>query len=302
MEVYSNAFTVTLSANYVAGSGTLAVSGPAPARVQNGTFRVRLANTVNSIQNTILIVSAGAAGTNWTVVAEANDASAPAGTTVYGCEVTAGMLDALFAQYTGGSLPSSSTGSSPFAIPLVAPPDPATLTWVNGSGATATKQANGFLFRAPAQSSGTDSIACLVKPIPANPYNFTVSGVIDFFPSQYALGGVVVYDSGSGKLITFGPAIVGARLLSVDYWNNYSSHNSSPSGSLSFDWRAPLLLRVSDDGVNLSFSMSSTGLDFSVVLASAGRTSFLNPTHLGVFLDANNGHPATLYVNHWDGV
>lgn len=92
-EVYCNAFLRDLTDPYVAGSGQLKVNSPAPAAVQVGTFRVRLGNSAN----TILIVSAGASTSTWTVTAEANDDNCPAGSNmVLGPEVSAGFIDAIF--------------------------------------------------------------------------------------------------------------------------------------------------------------------------------------------------------------
>jgi hypothetical protein len=92
VEVYTNRFLRDLTANYTAGDTSLHVSAAAPAAVQGGTFRVRLAN----VQNTLLKVTGGANTTTWTVVAEANDANCAAGSNVVlGPEVTAGMLDAI---------------------------------------------------------------------------------------------------------------------------------------------------------------------------------------------------------------
>jgi hypothetical protein len=65
--------------------------------VQTGTFRVRLANT----QNTLLAVTGGASTTTWTVVAEANDANCPLGpNAVFGGEITAGGMRALLAVHS----------------------------------------------------------------------------------------------------------------------------------------------------------------------------------------------------------
>src|SRR5579884_2746896 len=90
MEVYTNRFLRDLTSNYTAGDTALHVSAAAPAPLQNGTFRVRLANAAN----TLLKVTGGAATTTWTVTAEANDAACTAGSNaVLGPEVTAGMLD-----------------------------------------------------------------------------------------------------------------------------------------------------------------------------------------------------------------
>jgi hypothetical protein len=87
-EVYTTPFTVTLASAYTAGASTISVSGAAPSAVQSGTFRVRLANSAN----TVLVVTNAGSGTTWNVSAEFNDANAASGATVYGCEFTPGGL------------------------------------------------------------------------------------------------------------------------------------------------------------------------------------------------------------------
>jgi hypothetical protein len=137
-EVYTNPFTVTLTANYTAGDTTLSVSGAAPVAIQTGTFRVRLANS----SNTVLKVTAGASTTTWTVVAEFNDANAVSGATVYGCEVTPAMLTALLPVATPPYL--SINGRKYVAVTMfpATAPDLTSFSYIQGT-TTNTTGANG---------------------------------------------------------------------------------------------------------------------------------------------------------------
>jgi hypothetical protein len=259
VEVYTVPFTVTLTSAYTAGNTSLAVSAAAPAAIQTGTFRVRLSNT----SGTLLKVTAGAATTTWTVVAEANDASAVSGSIVYGCEITAGMIDqirseqiqtGIFSGYTAqknGNLYLTTdagvlvrdTGSSlaywgPI-YPLTPPPSQSTLTWVNQGTATAVDINGGILLTAPANAG--DSLRCLFKTMPATPYTFTILFDYDGFSSSFTGAGIAIRDSASGKIVTFMYSFLTSYVYGTGNWNSATSNSSSttfpfpPGGKLFLD-------------------------------------------------------------------
>jgi len=89
-------------------------------------------------------------------------------------------------------------------------------------------------------------------------------------------GGMVLRESGTGKLISFGPVFYSGRMYSLDQWTNPTTNASDSHGgslNVSFGWGAAYL-KVKDDGVNHIFSASVDGITY-MQLFSQGRTSFL---------------------------
>jgi hypothetical protein len=329
VELYTNYWLRDLASNYTAGSGTLSVSSAAPVAMQaaGGQFRVRLLNA----QNTLLLVTAGASTTTWTVTAEANDANCTAAANaVLGGELTAGMLDQIridshqtgaFASasaYKAGSLylPTDAdvlrrdTGAA-FAhwgplFPLTAPPSVGSLTWVNQGTATASDSYGG-IFMSTA-STASDSNRILVKSAPATPWTFTVKYQIGTMAANFLNSGICLRESSTGKLISWGlcyntSGSVGWTSL-VSRWNSPTSYSSSPLVAV-LGTPSAFFYRVTDNGSNLIYSASLNGQDFSIALLTESRTAFLasGPNQVGLTLDLNNtGHPATLFCYHWAGV
>jgi hypothetical protein len=324
LELYANYWLRDLSSNYTAGSGTLSVSSAAPAAMQvAGTqFRVRLANP----SNTLLIVTAGAATTTWTVTAEANDANcAAAAGAVLGGEATAGMLDqiridsqqtgaiASASAYKAGSLyfPTDApmllrdTGST-FArwgplFRLTAPPSVGSLTWVNQGTATASDLYGG-IFMSTTNTGATDSLKILVKSAPATPWTFTVLYLVDGAGINFITTGICLRESGTGKLINWGYCYNGGWTSLVTRFTNPTTFSSTP---LTNNLGTPYIFyRVTDNGTNLIYSASLNGQDFSNIVLTEPRTAFMagGPNQAGIMLDMNGARTATLLCLSWAGI
>lgn len=324
-ELYTNQFLRDLTANYTAGSGTLSVSAAAPTAIQAGTFRVRLANT----QNTLLIVTAGAATTTWTVTAEANDANCSAGpNAVLGCEVTAGMLDQIRsdeagsgtfasrpAAYKAGTLyfptdgPSLSrdTGSAfnnwgPL-FPITAPPALANWTWVNQGTATAADAGGAVSMYVP--TVGGTNWRMLVRPAPGStPWTVVMGFASINHSSGNTRSGMVLYNNSSTKLIDWSQSNDSSR--SISEWNSPTSWSGGGSPfTPAPETRWPVnFYRVNNDGTNLNFSIGPTPVGpHWIPIASQTLASWISSvTHIGFGIDGEgNSYDMIILLFHSSG-
>ena len=305
MEVYTNQFLRNLTSGYTAGDTSLHVDSAAPVAVQTGTFRARLANT----SNTILKVTAGAATTTWTVAAEANDANCSSGNSVLACEWSAGAVDAVRAdQCQTGARASATTAKagnlylpndgvsilrdtgSAFAgwgpiYPLSAPAAFSNWSWLNQGTASGGDINGGIYLRAP--SVGGTNLRVLKKSLGSPPYTIVMAFLETMFAGGNTRSGMVLYESTSGKLTTFGPSGDSAR--SIDHWNSTTSFASGTAGfALHANVRSPLVFwRIVNDNTNLTFSISADGQQW-VQIFQESKTAFFSgaATDAGIFIDS----------------
>lgn len=320
MEVYTNQFTRNLTSNYTAGSGSISVSAAAPAAVQTGTFRVRLANA----SNTLLKVTGGASTTTWTVTAEANDANCTAGSNaVLACEVTAGMLDQIRADQvqTGAyaSAASAKTGNlylptdgtsllrdtgSAFAnwgplFPLT-PFNDSAFSWINQDSAT-TSSAGGVTYLSRA-GGGSDWMRMRAKNVPGStPYSVVCAFIPHVAEENYGAVGIWIGESGSTpRAHTVVYSFNGSRAIRGYLFSSPTSYGGSNLFTYPLDHPGPTFFKIRNDGTNLVFSYSVDGINF-VQLASAARLSFLtNVSQWGVHLDTLNcAWPVGMSILSW---
>jgi hypothetical protein len=295
-EVYTNPFTVTLTANYTAGDTTLSVSGAAPVAIQTGTFRVRLANS----SNTVLKVTAGAATLTWTVAAEFNDANASSGATVYGCEFSPGALTQILADKVptaisnGPDWPPSSANT--LDDDFTAASLDAKWTWVNQGTATSTLANSVCAITVP--TSGSANWRYIYQTAPGStPWELQMRCAINAPPqSNYNNAGLVLSDS-SGKFVFFG--LQTSLQLGAAYWNSPTTI-STGVGTNKVNFYTPVVyLKANDDGTNLTFWYSILGAGW-VQVAQVARTAFLTsgPTRVGFGADTESGN-ALIFECDW---
>jgi len=163
----------------------------------------------------------------------------------------------------------------------------ANFTWQNQDGATAVDMnSGGIILTDPTKA--TDGLSSLIRTAPSAPYTITAA----FIPMWKNLNtpsfGVVVRESGTGKLSNMSWS-KGSNLVASNYTNDTtfsadikaSEEWSSPSG--------PVWLRIEDDNTDLNFSMSMDGIHF-IQFATQGRTSFMagGPDQVGVVINNLN--------------
>lgn len=200
----------------------------------------------------------------------------------------------IFAPTDGVSLDiSDGTSWTSFGpISRLTPPVLADFTWVNQGTATVSQSGNALYLVDPSGTS--DNIRILTQAAPAPPYTLTVAVLPNWNPTytNYRMAGPCVYDSTSGKVMTWGLILNTPPSQTAGiYYNGVTSFNGNFSRvNLS---REPMWWRIRDDGTHLMFSSSTDGLNY-VQSSSLGRTAFLTPNTIGFYLNPGGASGATL--------
>ena len=178
------------------------------------------------------------------------------------------------------------------------PPTTSTLgTWVNQGSSTFTNANGGTLFVAPANSG--DQNRLVVTAAPSAPYTVTARWFVDAYPSNYFTAGLVLYETSTGKLLSFGTAHNNGSVQGVTRWNSVSSFSSSPFSGASINNTA--FFRVVNNSTTLTFSISQNGFDFTNVVYTENVNAFFTtgPSHIGLVADSNNSKPVSVFCMHW---
>lgn len=177
--------------------------------------------------------------------------------------------------------------------PLVLPPPVSgNWTWANQGTSTADDTMGPILM--VSQVNGGQTLRALYKAAPGStPY--TITALVSW---DMALGwpnwmgcGIGFRENSSGKYLMFGPsnAETGGA-IAVMRWNSTGGYTSNYFNDQSYGvYRAYHWLRISDDGSNLNFYYSSSGLQWYLRYSSA-RNNF--------FTTAPDGVAIMLYQEH----
>lgn len=242
-----------------------------------GNFRVRLGN----VAGTILRVTARS-GTTLSVDVEQDDGNAAIGDTVRLVN-TAAAMEALKADAIAGS----GSGSGFPWWPTLARPDTQSWVWQNQGTATIVDANQLSYLSVPSAST---SIRSRLQSAPATPY--TVTGLFKSnatsAANQYC--GPCFRESSTSKIYIF-YLLINGTLQAVKFTNDTTFSAVGP-----VNVAAPIIttdyhfLRISDDGTNLNFSISSDGRNF-FSLGSEGRTVFMagGPNQIGFFANVDGG-------------
>jgi hypothetical protein len=171
-------------------------------------------------------------------------------------------------------------------------------SWVNQGGAAMTTVGSTKMMTVPANTG--DSLRCRLRTVPSPPYTITAMVLNDYYPANYYHTGIVLYDSGTGRLQTWGYGYNSGMAQAVYNWSNTTTYNSTPGGALQI--HTPYtFFRVVDDGTNLTFSSSTHGFDFSNVFFTTTRAAWIGTiTDIGLMSDCNNNRPGNMLVLHWE--
>jgi hypothetical protein len=182
--------------------------------------------------------------------------------------------------------------------PMTSPPAAASLSWINQGSASAADSHGGLYITIPG-SAGTN-IRALVKALPTPPYTFRLA----MFTTQSNIAnwewGIVVQDSGTGKLLICGLSNGIWKILGYTNPTTYGSYNPSSAAFLP----GQMFIWLHDDGTFFSFGASSHPFDSGLYpLWTANRTNWLaTPDHIGVCMDSENSVGMKGLVLDWDGV
>lgn len=346
MEQFANLIQTTLASNYTTGSGSMSLTS-ASGVPSGGTFSITIVDQTTKLVKLIWRV-ASRSGTTLTGAAESSDVNCNAGDLVYGTMLSAAAMaqietdvTQLFTSGAQGQVPASGGGTSNFLradgnwaapgggggglsvsgffltdgsgnyygpILKVTLPVFADFNWLTSQGsATATSSGGAIVLFIP--SSSGDFVPVFGQAISSNT-SLTVLLNQTSTLQEFISGGIALYESGTGKIVTFVLSMStnvdpGQQQLIVQHWNSSTSFNANvfiqgTSGSSNGVASAvrPCWLRITIVSGNYVFSVSYDGINF-VPIYSESVTSFFTTgaDNWGLSGDANNsGGNADVYV------
>jgi len=168
-------------------------------------------------------------------------------------------------------------------------------TWVNQGSATIVDN-KGAIFLDSGPATSGENLRCRVKAYPGAAFTVDMAFLANAwgYGSYYAVLGLCIRDSGSGKIVTFG---IGGTSSSMETrGDNYSSPTAQasavtgwPSNRHCYD--SPLIfLRYADNlTTTRAVSFSHDGINWTQMV-SISRTDYLTPNQIGIFVNGLAGY------------
>lgn len=148
-------------------------------------------------------------------------------------------------------------------------------------------------------AGSTFSVRGIYQSYPTPPFKVEVLVIPRWVIQNANAAGILLQDSVSGKLVTFGLHFTNNPALEINQWNTVSSWNSSANSTPGPDARGDLWLRIEDNGTNRLFSYSSDGSNWEQYF-SHQRTTFITPDRLGIFVyNLNSNYKAGANFLHY---
>lgn len=180
------------------------------------------------------------------------------------------------------------------------PPVSGDFAWVNQGGASIDTSLGGVRMTVPIGAGANWRYR--KKTIPSAPYTVTVYlwGMMPGYDHQ--VSGLVLRDSGSGKIVNFGQYMNSSgSWIALSKWDSPSSYNSDYDshhrvGSI------PRWLRIRDDNTNRFFEYSFDGIFWiQRNTGTIGRTDFITPDEIGWGGDHefNSGSGHLIWLLSW---
>ena len=172
----------------------------------------------------------------------------------------------------------------------------AAFSWVNQGGSSASQQGASLAVTVPAVSG--DQYRSLVKSVPSAPY--TAIAMFDMLLAEYnySQAGLVLRDSGSGKMVVCSLAVQPSQLqLTAAKLASNSSFSANYQTYNLFGIPCPVWLRIRDDATTRFFGFSVDGLTWWEFF-SVGRTDYITPNQIGFYGDSNNTTAGLQYTVH----
>lgn len=293
-EKFANRPEAEVDSAYTATDTTLTVDDASPFP-STGVFRVILNNT----EQTIFRVDS-VAGNVFTGVAEEFDGNAAIGVTVK-IVASKGAAERFIQSPDAGDIAAygGAAGVDRYG-PIHKIGDPTLPSWAwQNQGTAAVVEANGIVFFSV--PSASTSIRSRIISTPATPWTVTILMRSNALAASAQYAGLVLRESATGELYIF-YLLVNGTLQAVKFTNDTTF---SAVGAL--NGAAPILaqhwhwLRITDNGTNLLFSISTDGVNF-VQRGSEGRTVFMagGPNQFGIFGNVDSAAAAfTFSVASW---
>lgn len=319
-EKYTNRASTTLSSGVNDSTTTLPVTAATgfPSAAQ---YRV-------IVEDEIMLVTAGAGTTSWTVTrgAEGTTAASHSSGMAVTHVVTAGALD----QIRADDVQTAAYASQPAAekagriflpndgrilqrdtgaawanwgplFPLT-PPSLGSFAWQNqGATATVTTDQDAVYLTEP--TANGDNVRGQTINLPATPFTVTMGCMLtaDMNGGTAPNGGLLLRD-GTPKNITFGPLVRAANgiKLALLKWDSDSHVQTTVFENFASFLGGIIWLRHTDDGSNNKWYTSGDGRNW-ILQYSESRTAYITATKVGFYVSRSSsaGNGVGLTVPHW---
>ena len=323
------AATTVASGGYTAGSGVLNVGSTAGSFPGAPNFSVVITDVSSGLSKVILRVTAINSSTQFAVTAEGTDANANSTDNVYAVLSATGITGIRkdINQFgTRANLPSTTgqvqgnrykCNDSPYEFIFdgsawrafifgyrVDEPTSGATSWLNQGGASITTTNGGVLLKAPPNSA--DSLRCRTLATISAPYTCDIAFMASIYNQSGTNMGLLLNNSGSGKLVTFGIQnvttssiqLTNARWASTTSFNAVENFlNGSPTLNLLGSAGPLFWLRIYDDNTNRNFYFSTDGIVFNAVFQES-RTNYFTPDTIGFFVDMDN-NTSSMWGSLW---
>ena len=293
IEKFPNNFVTQLNGS-INDSTTSVVVDAVPTDVATGNFRIKIDGEimkVTAITMLTLTVVRGQEGTS--AASHADNASVYGVLTSAAIEqlradaITSGALADAPSNSPGGrlyfptdapvaSLSNGSTSSSHGPIHTLTAPVSGDFSWVNQGGASISTANGGVFLTCPATAS-PPKLRIRAKSAPSTPYTITALVVPDMYPDgNDQVAGIGFRESGTSKLETVHfvySAAVGGFLIATAKWTSETAYSADRGYFDAPKAGSPRWLRIKDDGTNLFFQYSNSGVMWRTI-ASPLRGNF----------------------------
>ena len=170
--------------------------------------------------------------------------------------------------------------------------------WVNQGSAAIDQHHSCALLSAP--YAAAEIVHAVIQPAPSTPWEVTarlgLQGSVNAMHAGWVRTGLILYDSGSGRLRGFGQGTVqGLQYINViDYTNTTTYYAMAAGGGVACTLYPWVYLRIKDDGTDLTFSFSHHGVQFVPIYGPISRTAFLTngPDYVGIYVNNNQSSGA----------
>jgi hypothetical protein len=174
--------------------------------------------------------------------------------------------------------------------------------WVNTNSVTFDNyRASPNVVSRSITTSGT--VSFLTRP-PVSSTNFTaeIIGEPFLFPGNTSRCGLVVRESASGKMVTFGWTYDGGLKVTVDRWTNATTYDSNVYTISFADLGCPKRLRLRRQSGNIDAIVQDLHGWKTFTLYTEAVAAFLTPDDVGLFVTSTTADSAkrpTLIVDSW---
>ena len=175
-------------------------------------------------------------------------------------------------------------------------------TWVNQDNAIITDLDDGFSLTHDNANTG-DSLQMRLRPIPSGAWDVRLGCIRGHQVQRFLISGLILRESGTGKLMTWGFGHASSGGIFVNAWSNPASFSATRK-TYNEDRPQKVWLRVVLNGTNIDFHASPDGVNYSLFFAQTLTTDFTTaPNQWGAFINPNNNItprlPVRLDVIDW---